>query len=51
MLTQLLMQGTEDPNIEESFQFAQVDGKLPRLWVLVLDNQSTVHIFYNKALL
>jgi hypothetical protein len=44
------MQGTEDLNVEESFQFAQVNGKLPRTWVL-LDNQSTVNIFYNKALL
>jgi hypothetical protein len=44
------MQGMEDLPTEESFQFAQVDGHLPKLWVL-LDNQSTVSIFYNKALL
>jgi hypothetical protein len=35
---------------EESFQFAQVDGRLPKSWVL-LDSQSTVNIFYNKDLL
>jgi hypothetical protein len=50
MAMQLLMQGAEDLNVEESFQFAQVKGKLPRSWVL-LDNQSMVNIFYNKALL
>jgi ribosomal silencing factor RsfS len=35
---------------EESFQFAHVDGQLPKSWVL-LDSQSTVNIFYNKDLL
>jgi hypothetical protein len=47
---QLLMQGMEDLPKEESFQFAQVNSCLQKLWVL-LDNQSMVNIFYNKALL
>ena len=36
--------------IEESFHFAQVEGRLPKTWIL-LDNQSTVNIFSNKDLL
>jgi hypothetical protein len=44
------MQGMEELTTEESFQFAQLDSRLPKSWVL-LDNQSTVNIFYNKALL
>jgi hypothetical protein len=44
------MQWVEDLTTEESFQFAQTDGRLPKSWVF-LDNQSTVNIFYNKALL
>jgi hypothetical protein len=48
--TQLLIQGMEELVTEESFQFAQVDGRLPKSWVL-LDSQSTVNIFYNKDLL
>ena len=48
--TQLLMDGIEGMNVKESFQFAQVEGRLPKTWIL-LDNQSTVNIFYNKDLL
>jgi Reverse transcriptase (RNA-dependent DNA polymerase)/Zinc knuckle len=48
--TQLLMQGVEELAVEESFQFAQIDGRLPDSWIL-LDNQSTVNIFRNKDLL
>jgi hypothetical protein len=40
----------EDITTEDSYQFAQLDGRLPKTWIL-LDNQSTVNIFYNKALL
>jgi hypothetical protein len=40
----------EELATDESFQFAQLDGRLPKSWVL-LDNQSTVNIFCNKALL
>lgn len=47
---QLLMQGIEDLVMEESYQFAQMDGRLPKTWIL-LNNQSTINIFYNKALL
>jgi hypothetical protein len=43
------MQGVEELAIEDSFQFAQLDGRLPKTWVL-LDNQSTVNIFSNKVL-
>jgi hypothetical protein len=50
MGTQLLIQGIEDLTTEESYQFAQVEGQLPKTWIL-LDNQSTVNIFYNKDLL
>ena len=50
MATQLLMQGVEDLMVEESYQFSQSNGWLPKMWIL-LDNQSTVNIFYNKALL
>jgi hypothetical protein len=51
MGTQLvLMQGAEELSTVESFQFAQVDGRLPSTWML-LDNQSTVNIFCNQALL
>jgi hypothetical protein len=50
MATQLLMQGVEDLMVEESYQFSQSDDWLPKMWIL-LDNQSTVNIFYNKALL
>jgi hypothetical protein len=32
------------------YQFAHANGKLPKTWIL-LDNQSTVNIFSNKALL
>jgi Zinc knuckle len=49
-VTQLLMQGTEDLIMDKSFQLAQVDVQLPSTWVL-LDNQSMVNIFSNKALL
>lgn len=48
--TQLLLQGIEDLPVEDSFQFAHVDGQLPKSWIL-LDNQSTVNIFCNKRLL
>jgi hypothetical protein len=48
--TQLLLQGIEELATENLFQFAQVNGQLPRTWIL-LDNQSTVNIFHNKDLL
>ena len=48
--TQLLIQGMEELVMEGSFQFAQVNGQLPKSWVL-LNNQSTMNIFYNKDLL
>jgi hypothetical protein len=45
------MQEVMDLVIDESFQFAQVNGQLPETWIL-LDNQPTVNIFFsNKALL
>ena len=44
------MEGIEEMTIEESFQFAQVEGRLLKTWIL-LDNQSTVNIFSNKDLL
>jgi hypothetical protein len=40
----------EDLATTKSFQFAQLDGRLPASWVL-LDNQLTVNIFCNKDLL
>ena len=48
--TQLLLQGIEDLPTVESYQFVQMDGRLPKAWIL-LDNQLMVNIFYNKALL
>jgi hypothetical protein len=47
--TQLLMQGMEELATSESFQFTQLDGRVPALWVL-LNNQSTVNKFCNKDL-
>jgi hypothetical protein len=50
--TQLLLQGVEDLATEELYQFAQLDGRLPtKMWILLDNQQSTVKIFYNKALL
>ena len=48
--TQLLLQGVEDLTTIDSYQFSQTDGQLPASWIL-LDNQSTVNIFCNRALL
>jgi hypothetical protein len=44
---QLLMQGIKDLAAKDLYQFAQTDRCLPKTWIL-LDNQSTVKIFYNK---
>jgi hypothetical protein len=49
-LMQLLLQGIEDLAMEDSYQFAQVKGHLPTTWIL-LNNQSTVNIFYSRSLL
>jgi Zinc knuckle len=50
MATQLLLQGIEELAVEDLYQFAHVDRWLPATWIL-LDNQSTVNIFYNRKLL
>jgi hypothetical protein len=47
---QHLLQGIEDLATEDLYQFAHVDRCLPATWIL-LDNQSTVNIFYNWSLL
>jgi hypothetical protein len=50
---QMLMNAVVEEEDSVDFAFTTTDGdriKLPRNWIL-LDNQSTVHIFYNKALL
>jgi hypothetical protein len=48
---QLLLQGGEDlATIDSYHQFLQTDGQLPASWIL-LDNQSTVNSFCNRALL
>ena len=49
---QLFMAGIEaDDEVEFTFAMPHgIGGKLPRNWIL-LDNQSTVNIFYNKQLL
>jgi hypothetical protein len=45
------MQGAEELPSNESFQVAQMDGRLPSTWWILLDNRSTVNIFCIKALL
>ena len=49
--TQLMLQGIEDLVIEDSYQFAHIDGRLPATWILLDNHQSTVNIFYNRKLL
>ena len=48
--TQLLMQGVEDLITNDSYQFAQSDGHLPRSWIII-DTGSMVNVFSNKSLL
>ena len=50
MPTQLLMQGVEDLVTDNSYQFAQYDGCLPALWIII-DTGSTVNVFSNHSLL
>jgi hypothetical protein len=40
----------EELATEGSYQFTQLDDRLPKTWIL-LDNLSTVNTFYNKAFL
>ena len=44
------MEGMEDLVTNDSYQFAQHDGHLPRSWIII-DTGSTVNIFLNQSLL